>query len=91
MKQRRCGSFISSLPIGGKYIMDVSVLFLLSLGLIAAVILAVASRLLYVKEDPRIELVESSLAGANCGGCGYPAVPGQPEPWWQARRAWTSA
>ncbi|MFW5490323.1 MAG: FAD-dependent oxidoreductase [Desulfovibrio sp.] len=56
--------------------MDTSILFLLGLGLTAAVILAVASRLLYVKEDPRIELVESSLAGANCGGCGYPGCAG---------------
>lgn len=56
--------------------MDTSVLFLLGLGLTAAVILAVASRLLYVKEDPRIERVEAVLAGANCGGCGYPGCAG---------------
>ena len=48
------------------------VIMLLGLGFAAAVILAVASKLLYVKEDPRIALVEDALAGANCGGCGYP-------------------
>ncbi len=49
-----------------------SVLFLLGLGLVAALLLAVASRLLYVYEDPRIAKVEGALLGANCGGCGYP-------------------
>ena len=49
-----------------------SVLILLGIGFTAAVILAVASKVLYVYEDPRIAEVESVLAGANCGGCGYP-------------------
>lgn len=49
-----------------------SVLVLLGIGFTAAVILAVASKVLYVYEDPRIAQVEAVLAGANCGGCGYP-------------------
>ncbi|WP_243545943.1 FAD-dependent oxidoreductase [Pseudodesulfovibrio tunisiensis] len=49
-----------------------SVLILFGIGLVAAVILAVASKVLYVYEDPRIAEVESVLAGANCGGCGFP-------------------
>ncbi len=49
-----------------------SVLVLFSIGFIAAVVLAVASRVLYVKEDPRIAAVEACMPGANCGGCGYP-------------------
>ncbi len=49
-----------------------SVLVLLGIGFTAAVILAVASKLLYVYEDPRISQVENVLAGANCGGCGFP-------------------
>ncbi len=53
-----------------------SVLALLGLGLTAAVVLAVASRLLYVKEDPRIAAVEDALPGVNCGGCGYPGCGG---------------
>ncbi|QGY40979.1 NAD(P)-binding protein [Pseudodesulfovibrio cashew] len=53
-----------------------SVLVLLGIGFISAVILAVASKLLYVYEDPRIAQVESVLAGANCGGCGYPGCAG---------------
>jgi len=47
-------------------------LFLLALGFGAAVMLVVASRVFYVYEDPKIQEVEESLLGANCGGCGYP-------------------
>lgn len=53
-----------------------SVLVLLGIGFTAAVVLAAASKLLYVYEDPRIAQVESVLAGANCGGCGYPGCAG---------------
>ena len=53
-----------------------SVLILFGIGLTAAIILAVASKVLYVYEDPRISQVESVLAGANCGGCGYPGCAG---------------
>jgi len=49
-----------------------ALLFLLLLGLVAAALLAVASKVFYVWEDPRIAEVEYVLAGANCGGCGYP-------------------
>lgn len=47
-------------------------LFLLALGFGAAVMLVIASRVFYVYEDPKIQEVEESLLGANCGGCGYP-------------------
>ncbi|EGB13906.1 FAD-dependent pyridine nucleotide-disulfide oxidoreductase [Pseudodesulfovibrio mercurii] len=53
-----------------------SVLILLGIGFTSAVILAVASKLLYVYEDPRIAQVEGVLAGANCGGCGFPGCSG---------------
>lgn len=53
-----------------------SVLVLLGIGFTAAVVLAAASKILYVYEDPRIAKVESALAGANCGGCGYPGCAG---------------
>ena len=48
-----------------------SVLALLGIGLALAVVLAIASRLLNVEEDPRIEPLVEALPGANCGGCGY--------------------
>lgn len=48
-----------------------SVLALLGIGAAAAVILAVASQLLKVEENPLIEEVTEVLPGANCGGCGF--------------------
>ena len=58
------------------YMIISSVFVLLGLGLLASTVLAVASRVLYVKEDPRIAMVETELPGANCGGCGYPGCSG---------------
>ena len=48
-------AFLSVAALGG----------LLGLGL------AIASKLLAVKKDPRVERVEGVLPGANCGACGY--------------------
>jgi electron transport complex protein RnfB len=42
------------------------------IGLLFAVILAVAYRFLKVQEDPRIEETEDLLPGSNCGACGVP-------------------
>ncbi|MDU4374262.1 MAG: ferredoxin, partial [Bilophila wadsworthia] len=49
----------------------ISVLVLLGLGLVTATVLAVASRVFHVEEDPRVQAVLEALPGANCGGCGY--------------------
>ena len=43
-----------------------------SMGLVFAVILAVAYRFLKVHENPRIEETEDLLPGSNCGACGQP-------------------
>ncbi len=43
-----------------------------ALGFSAALCLSIASKVFYVYVDPRVELVEDALAGANCGGCGFP-------------------
>ena len=40
-------------------------------GLVAAVLLYVVSLIFKVEEDPRIDLVQAVLPGANCGGCGF--------------------
>ncbi|WP_320007938.1 FAD-dependent oxidoreductase [Maridesulfovibrio sp.] len=53
-----------------------SLFVLMGLGFTAATILAVASRILHVKEDPRIAQVEEVLPGVNCGGCGYAGCNG---------------
>lgn len=37
-----------------------------------AVMLIIANKKLYVKEDPRIDIVEDMLPHANCGACGFP-------------------
>ncbi|HOO56079.1 MAG TPA: RnfABCDGE type electron transport complex subunit B [bacterium] len=50
----------------------IATLAMLGLGLAAAVMLGIASKIFYVYEDPRIAKVEYALLGANCGGCGYP-------------------
>jgi NADPH-dependent glutamate synthase beta subunit-like oxidoreductase/NAD-dependent dihydropyrimidine dehydrogenase PreA subunit len=44
---------------------------MLGLGVACGSVLSLASKVFYVYEDPRIAEVEGSLAGANCGGCGY--------------------
>lgn len=50
----------------------IAVGILTGLGLLFAVILAVASKKLHVYEDPRIDQVEEMLPHANCGACGEP-------------------
>ena len=40
-------------------------------GAVAAVLLYYISQLFKVEEDPRIDLVQAVLPGANCGGCGF--------------------
>jgi Na+-translocating ferredoxin:NAD+ oxidoreductase RNF subunit RnfB len=41
------------------------------LGSLAAVVLYLVAQRFKVYEDPRIDDVEGTLPGANCGGCGY--------------------
>lgn len=50
----------------------IAVSILTGLGLLFAVILAIAYKKLKVYEDPRIEAVDAMLPKANCGGCGVP-------------------
>jgi len=46
------------------------------MGLVFGVLLAVASKIFYVRKDPRITLIEEALPGANCGACGAPGCSG---------------
>lgn len=48
-----------------------TVVILAGLGLVLALVLFLVARKFRVEEDPRIDLVEKALPGANCGGCGY--------------------
>ncbi len=49
----------------------IPVLIFAILGIITGLILAIASKLLAVKRDPRMDAVLECLPAANCGGCGY--------------------
>lgn len=46
-------------------------LILLGIGLILGLGLAIAAKVLHVKEDERIEEVAKRLPNYNCGSCGY--------------------
>ena len=53
-----------------------AVIVLVVLGLAGGIILVLASKFMAVYEDPRIAQITECLAGANCGGCGYPGCAG---------------
>ena len=53
-----------------------AVLSLTSLGVVAAYGLSLASKKFHVDVDPRLEVLEGVLPGANCGACGYPGCSG---------------
>ena len=44
--------------------------FMAGLGVLLALLLAIANKKLYVFEDPRIGQVEDLLPKSNCGACG---------------------
>ena len=46
------------------------------LGALFGLVLAIASKIFEVKKDPREEAILGCLAGANCGGCGFPGCAG---------------
>ncbi len=48
-----------------------AVAYISGLGLLFGIILAVASKLFAVRQDPMVENVLCSLPGVNCGACGY--------------------
>ncbi len=49
----------------------ITVLVFAALGALFGVILAVASKIFFVKVDERVPKILECLPGANCGGCGY--------------------
>lgn len=50
-----------------------------AIGLICAVMLAVASKLMAVEVDERLPVIRELLPGANCGACGYAGCDGYAE------------
>ena len=53
-----------------------AIVILGALGIIFGLILAVAAKVFEVEVDPRLPEIQACLAGANCGGCGYPGCGG---------------
>ena len=53
-------------------IVSVSVLILVSMGVIIAILLGIASKVFHVEVDPKIQEIDNLLPGLNCGACGYP-------------------
>ena len=47
-----------------------------ALAIIFGLVLAIASKVFEVKVDERLPLILECLAGANCGGCGFPGCGG---------------
>ena len=47
-----------------------------ALAIIFGLILAIAAKVFEVEVDPRLPEIQACLAGANCGGCGYPGCDG---------------
>ncbi|MBE6919761.1 MAG: 4Fe-4S dicluster domain-containing protein [Ruminococcaceae bacterium] len=47
-----------------------------ALAVIFGLVLAIAAKVFEVKVDERLPLIQECLAGANCGGCGYPGCAG---------------
>ncbi|RLD63027.1 MAG: ferredoxin [Bacteroidetes bacterium] len=57
----------------------VTIITLVTIGVIAAVILYLVAQKFKVYENPKIDEVEEALPGANCGGCGFPGCRGMAE------------
>ena len=53
-----------------------AVVILTVLGFLLGLGLSVASKVLYVEVDTRVEDVTAMLPNANCGGCGFPGCAG---------------
>ena len=56
-----------------------AILILLGIVLVLGVGLAIAAKVLYVKEDERIEEVAKRLPNYNCGSCGFAGCKGLAE------------
>ena len=53
-----------------------AVIVLGAMAVVFGLILAVAAKVFEVEVDPRLSQIQAALAGANCGGCGYPGCGG---------------
>lgn len=49
----------------------ISVGLLICIGIILGVAIGLAAKFFKVHQDPKLELIQEALPGANCGGCGF--------------------
>ena len=49
------------------------------IGIICAVLLSTASKVMFVKTDERVTAIQGCLPGSNCGACGYAGCAGYAE------------
>ena len=54
----------------------IALLVAVVIGLIAGIMLALASHFFKVEENETVKAVRECLPGANCGGCGFPGCGG---------------
>ena len=54
----------------------IPVLIVAGIGLLAGIILAVASAIMAVPKDEKAEAILEVLPGANCGACGFSGCSG---------------
>ncbi len=47
-----------------------------AMGAVIGLVLAFASKVFHVEEDPRYDLIVANLPGFNCGACGYAGCSG---------------
>jgi len=57
----------------------IAIISLSGIGLICAALITVASKLMFVKVDVRVEKLRNCLPGANCGACGFSSCEGYAE------------
>ncbi len=57
----------------------IAVIIVSAIGLIAGLVLSIASVLMAVKTDEKVEKLRAELPGANCGACGYSGCDGYAE------------
>jgi len=57
----------------------IAIISLSVIGLACAALITVASKMMFVKVDVRVEKLRNCLPGANCGACGYSGCEGYAE------------
>jgi len=69
------------IPFAASFVSQIGlpILIIGLMGLVFGLILAFASKIFFVKVDPRVEQITEALPGANCGACGKAGCAGYAE------------